>query len=87
MWYPDGACRFCGASAYAWSRVSGRGTLFSWSVVRRAFIPQLADRVPYVTGLVAFDEDPAVRMEACDESRRVEEDAHRRRLATLSSRF
>ena len=86
MWYPDGACRFCGASAYAWSRVSGRGTLFSWSVARRAFIPQLADRVPYVTGLVV-DEDPAVRMEACDESRRVEEDAHRRRLATLSSRF
>jgi uncharacterized OB-fold protein len=62
VWYPDGACRFCGATSYVWSRVSGRGTLFSWSVVRRAFIPQLADRVPYVTGLVTLEEDPAVRM-------------------------
>lgn len=61
-WFPDGACRACAAAAHAWTRVSGRGRLFSWSVVRRAFIPQLADRVPYVTGLVAVDEDPAVRL-------------------------
>ena len=42
--------------------VSGRGRLFSWSVVRRAFIPQLAADVPYVAGLVAIEEDPAVRI-------------------------
>src|SRR5262249_28253354 len=62
VWYPDGACRRCGASAHTWTRVSGRGRLFSWSVVHRAFIPQLAELVPFVTGLVAIDEDPAVRL-------------------------
>jgi uncharacterized OB-fold protein len=62
VWYPDGACRACGATAQTWTAVGGRGRLFSWSVVHRAFIPQLADAVPYVTGLVAIDEDPAVRL-------------------------
>ena len=62
VWYPDGACRACGAAAHTWTAVSGRGRLFSWSVVHRAFIPQLAELVPFVTGLVAIDEDPAVRL-------------------------
>jgi hypothetical protein len=62
VWYPDGACRWCGSAARTWAPVSGRGRLFSWSVVHRAFIPQLADLVPFVTGLVAIDEDPAVRL-------------------------
>ena len=62
VWYPDGACRFCGGASLRWTRTSGRGRLFSWSIVHRAFIPQLADLVPYVTGLVAIAEDPAVRL-------------------------
>lgn len=62
VWYPDGACRRCGATASTWVVVSGRGRLFSWSVVHRAFIPQFADAVPFVAALVALDEDPAVRI-------------------------
>ena len=62
VWYPDGTCRFCGSHASTWTRLGGRGRLFSWSVVRRAFIPQVAADVPYVAGLVTIDEDPAVRI-------------------------
>ena len=62
VWYPDGPCRWCAATARTWTPVSGRGRLFSWSVVHRAFIPQLAEQVPYVTGLVVLEEDPAVRL-------------------------
>jgi len=61
-WYPDATCRFCGSASSTWTAVRGRGRLFSWSVVRRAFIPQLAADVPYVAGLVAIEEDPAVRI-------------------------
>jgi len=61
-WYPDATCRFCGSTSSTWTAVSGRGRLFSWSVVRRAFIPQLAADVPYVAGLVSIEEDPAVRI-------------------------
>jgi len=62
VWYPDGTCRFCDSHASTWTRLSGRGRLFSWSVVRRAFIPQVAADVPYVAGVVTVDEDPAVRI-------------------------
>jgi uncharacterized OB-fold protein len=63
VWYPDGPCRWCGSgTSREWTCVSGRGRLFSWSIVHRAFIPQLAPLVPFVTGLVAIEEDPAVRL-------------------------
>ena len=62
VWYPEGPCRRCGSEARIWTAVSGRGSLFSWSVVHRAFIPQFAADVPFVTALVALDEDPSVRL-------------------------
>ncbi|MGH7821458.1 MAG: Zn-ribbon domain-containing OB-fold protein, partial [Candidatus Binatia bacterium] len=62
VWYPDGACRRCGALERTWVALSGRGRLFSWSVVRRAFIPQLASLVPFATGLVVPVEEEAVRI-------------------------
>jgi uncharacterized OB-fold protein len=61
VWYPRNACPDDGG-ALTWSRVSGRGTLFSWAVVRRAFLPAFADKVPFVSALVALEEDPAVRI-------------------------
>jgi uncharacterized OB-fold protein len=72
-WYPEGPCRRCGAptgadadagagSPLRWEPVSGRGTLFSWSVVTQVFLPQFRDLVPVVPALVAVDEDPDVRL-------------------------
>ncbi len=60
-WYPRESCLRC-AGALTWQAVSGRGTLFSWAVVRRALVEAFADQVPYVTGLVALAEDPALRL-------------------------
>lgn len=62
VWYPADACGRCGGEDLAWTRVSGRGRLFTWAVVRRAFLPAFEDRVPFVTGLVALEEDPAARI-------------------------
>jgi len=62
VWYPEVPCRHCGGTGLTWTEVSGRGRLFAFSIVRHAWIPQLADRLPFVTGLVALDEDPAVRL-------------------------
>jgi uncharacterized OB-fold protein len=62
VWYPETPCRHCGGAELRWAEVSGRGRLFSWSVVRHAWIPHVADRLPFITALVALEEDPAVRM-------------------------
>jgi uncharacterized OB-fold protein len=61
VWYPEETCSACGGPL-EWAPVSGRGTLFSWAVVRRPFLPAFEAMVPFVTALVALDEDPAVRI-------------------------
>ena len=61
VWYPQEACPRDGGTL-AWHAVSGNGSLFTWAVVRRAFLPAFEDRVPFVTALVALAEDPAVRL-------------------------
>jgi uncharacterized OB-fold protein len=61
VWYPREQCPSC-AGPLTWTAVSGNATLFSWAVVRRAFLPAFADQVPFVTALVAIDEEPAVRL-------------------------
>lgn len=61
-WYPTPRCRRCGGQRHAWERLSGRGTLFTWVVVRHAFLPQFRDDLPFVTGLVALSEDAEVRL-------------------------
>ncbi len=62
VWYPHTPCRHCGGASLTWTPVSGRGTLFSWTVLRHAWIPQFRELLPFVTGLVALEEDPAVRI-------------------------
>jgi uncharacterized OB-fold protein len=62
QWYPPERCRSCGGGDLPWEPVSGRGTLFSWAVVHKPLVAAFASHVPYVTGLVALDEDPAVRI-------------------------
>lgn len=60
-WYPEAVCPACGG-ALKWTTTSGCATLFSWAVVWRAFLPAFADIVPFVTALVALEEDPRVRL-------------------------
>jgi uncharacterized OB-fold protein len=62
VWYPAAECPFCNGGGLRWTPVSGDATLFSWAVVRRAFLPAFAEMVPFVTALVALAEDPAVRL-------------------------
>ena len=45
------------STASEWSELPGSGTVFTYTVVRQAFIPSLADRIPYV--VIAVDLDGA----------------------------
>ncbi|MEP6623550.1 MAG: OB-fold domain-containing protein [Acidimicrobiia bacterium] len=60
-WYPESVCPTCGGHP-SWQATIGRGSLFTWAVVERAFLPAFAGMVPFVTALVALEDDPAVRI-------------------------
>ena len=62
VWYPEEECPHCGAHSFTWTRVSGRGRVFTWTVVRRTFLPAFEEMVPFVTALISLEEDPAVRI-------------------------
>jgi len=62
VWYPAAACPGCGGPRHEWTRVGGRGRLFTWVKVHRAFLPGYEGRVPFVTALVELEEDARVRL-------------------------
>ena len=62
VWYPASACPECGGGRHEWTNVSGRGRLFTWVTVQRAFLPGYEDRVPFVTALVELEEDARLRL-------------------------
>jgi uncharacterized OB-fold protein len=51
-------CAHCGSREVAWVTTSGRGTIYSYTVVHRAPTPAFAADVPYVVALVDLDEGP-----------------------------
>lgn len=57
---PAPLCRQCGCEAVEPAAVSGRATLWSFTVVHQPFIRWLA--TPYVLGIVTIDDDPAVKL-------------------------
>lgn len=59
---PDVSCAFCGARELEPRVVSGRGSVYSFTVVRPAFDPAFAADVPYVVALVELDEQPGLTM-------------------------
>ncbi|MCE2391017.1 MAG: OB-fold domain-containing protein [Proteobacteria bacterium] len=68
-WIPKAACPRCLSEAYRWERVSGRGTLYSWSAVHRPADPEaFGDEIPYLVAIVRLEEGPHMltRMTACE---------------------
>lgn len=60
-WYPKGTCGQCGSGNIEWALLSGRATLFSWAVVHRALHKPLAPIAPYISAIVAIEEDGRTR--------------------------
>lgn len=51
---PAPICRFCGSTSLEWAESSGRGTVYSWSIVWRPQTPAFV--VPYAAAIVDVDE-------------------------------
>ena len=56
-WFPPSSrCQHCWGADHTWTPVSGRGRVFSFTVFRRAYAPQLAAQLPYVVGVIELEE-------------------------------
>jgi uncharacterized OB-fold protein len=53
-------CNHCGREDHVWERVSGRGTIHSFTIARQSTTRGFQSEVPYVVVLVAVEEDPDV---------------------------
>jgi len=60
--YPTPVCPACWSTEFTWDEVSGRATLFSYSVVYKPVTEAFADEVPYVVALVTLEEGPTMMM-------------------------
>ncbi|HZP41207.1 MAG TPA: OB-fold domain-containing protein [Candidatus Binatia bacterium] len=59
---PTPVCWRCRRFEHEWTPLPGTGTVFSYAVVHRAFLPPLADHVPFTVAVVALDGAPGVRL-------------------------
>ncbi|OWY62439.1 hypothetical protein B7486_58430 [cyanobacterium TDX16] len=66
QYYPRPFCKRCWSEDVEWAEPSGRGTLYTFSVVRRNDLPPFGDRVPYVPAIVELDEGPRMMTEVVD---------------------
>ena len=58
--YPRNHCPNCWSTDTEWIESSGRGTVYTFTVVYQNDLPPFRDRVPYVVAIVELDE--GVRM-------------------------
>lgn len=61
-WYPKASCPYCGSVQISWNRVDASASLFSFTIVRRAFSPEFEREIPYTLALVEFADAPGVRL-------------------------
>lgn len=60
--YPRPICTRCGSFSLAPHEVSGKGTLYAFTVTTQAFDPYFADKVPYTLAIVELVEQAGLRM-------------------------
>lgn len=59
---PSPGCPHCGAARSEWPLLSGRGAVFSYTVVHHAAVPPLAAEVPYAVVVVELEGAPGARL-------------------------
>jgi uncharacterized OB-fold protein len=56
VFYPRAICPHCHSATLTWQQLAGTGTVYSFTVSRRAPSPEFEHLVPYVVALIDLDE-------------------------------
>jgi hypothetical protein len=57
IWYPRSVCPFCGSGSVTWEQVSGLGTVYTYTIIRRG-MGAYKESAPYVLAYVELAEGP-----------------------------
>jgi uncharacterized OB-fold protein len=60
--FPQEACPRCGGTELRFEAVCGRGVIDTYTVIHRAFAPEVAGEVPYAAGFVELEEQAGLRV-------------------------
>ena len=60
--FPEPICPSCGSVRLGFEPVSGIGAVETFSVIHRSFVPEFADRTPYVIAWIALPEQAGLRV-------------------------
>ena len=66
FFYPRSRCPACLQADWSWEDVSGRGTLYSYTVDRVGLDPAQRERLPLIVALVELDEGPRLTTNLVD---------------------
>ena len=59
VWFPPYACcPRCLSANVEWITASGKGSLYGWIEMYKAYLPAFADKIPYNVVLVRLEEGP-----------------------------
>lgn len=58
VFYPRAHCTNCGSAALTWHEASGRGTVYTFSVVRQSYHPFFRSKAPYAVAWIDLEEGP-----------------------------
>lgn len=59
---PTPFCSNCRSQEIDWTTLPGTGTLYTYTVVERAIMPEMEDCIPYVPAVVELDGAPGIRL-------------------------
>jgi uncharacterized OB-fold protein len=57
-YWPASRCVEHGGEAMSWVEATGRGTLHTYTVMHRAYLPAMKEQVPYAVAVVQLEEGP-----------------------------
>ena len=60
--FPESSCPACGSTELAFEPVSGQGTVETFSVIHKSFVPEFQGREPYVIAWIGLPEQPGLRV-------------------------
>lgn len=60
FWHPRPRCPRCGSSKVLWRQSAGKGTIYTYTVVRQSTDPYFKAHLPYVVAMVTLDEGPRI---------------------------